>query len=204
MLSSSLLKFLRYFETKAVMKNMILMLIFFSIALSTYAQQASVEKSIFGFQLGAIGAWVYNESRLDNHIALRTELGFQVNQAASVLQVYAYTASPSITSEPRWYYNLNKRQAKSKAIKGNIGNFFSLRNTYSPYFVTLLDDRFGHTHSTVSITPTWGIRRNLGTNFTYEAGIGLGWLMIMSDINPNTDKKHQLEPYVNLRLGYSF
>ncbi|WP_344714740.1 hypothetical protein [Winogradskyella damuponensis] len=39
-------------------------------------QNTSVEKSIFGLQTGVLGIWAYNEAKLSNTIALRTEHGF--------------------------------------------------------------------------------------------------------------------------------
>ncbi|WP_246124843.1 hypothetical protein [Algibacter pacificus] len=53
----------------------ILALIIFSTTIGV-AQTTSVEKSTFGLQTGVLGIWAYNETKLSNTIALRTELGF--------------------------------------------------------------------------------------------------------------------------------
>ena len=52
--------------------------IFFMIIVcfSLKAQQTgNVEKSIFNFQFGTVGAWLSNEAKLLDNLALRTEIG---------------------------------------------------------------------------------------------------------------------------------
>jgi hypothetical protein len=96
--------------------------------LTSKSQNASVEKSVFGIQAGYRGLWVNNETRLTNQIALRSEIG--IDYRVYGLKNPIYFLKPMITAEPRWYYNLNKRESKSKRIDGNSGNFVSLKNTY--------------------------------------------------------------------------
>ena len=61
---------------KNIMKRILLTLTLCGLAIIAIAQNVSVEKSTFGIQTGVLGLWAYNETRLSNTIALRTELGF--------------------------------------------------------------------------------------------------------------------------------
>lgn len=117
-------------------------LLFFAVVsiLSLNAQETSVEKSIFGLQIGTFGVYGYNESRLSDEVTLRTELGFD----AGLLLERGDRGSdliftPNITLEPRWYYNLDKRQSKGYQTDANSGNFLSLKVIYNPDWFVLND-----------------------------------------------------------------
>ena len=104
----------------------------------TKAQKASVEKSTFGIQTGVLGIWAHREVKLSNQIALRAELGMNAGiWGGSFYPKTGYLMTPVITLEPRWYYNLEKRQSKSKSITGNSGNFLTIQTSYHPNWFTL-------------------------------------------------------------------
>jgi len=174
----------------------IITLIFLSLSIFCNSQNVSVEKSVFGIQTGFLGIWGHNESRLSNKIALRSEVGLD----AGILFTDFYGSSgfllaPVLTLEPRFYYNLNKRNSKSKDIKNNSGNFISLKTSYHPdWFV--ISDIAEHITSDISFIPTWGIRRNIGTHFNYETGVGIG-LRFFSNVSEAVGNLH-------LRIGYVF
>jgi hypothetical protein len=56
---------------KRILSTLTLCIIF----LASKGQDASVEKSIFGTQIGWLGVWVYNEAKLSTDFALRSEIG---------------------------------------------------------------------------------------------------------------------------------
>ena len=58
------------------MKKTLITLTLCGLTLFAKSQNTSVEKSTFGIQTGVLGIWAYNEARLSNSIALRTEIGF--------------------------------------------------------------------------------------------------------------------------------
>ena len=58
------------------MKKAVFTLTLCGLTLIAKSQNASVEKSTFGVQTGVLGIWAYNEAKLSNAIALRTEIGF--------------------------------------------------------------------------------------------------------------------------------
>lgn len=189
------------------MKSRLLTFIFCGLITASKAQSISVEKSTFGIQVGAVGVWIYNESKLTNSIALRSEVGLE-----SKFKEYteaAFYLAPVITLEPKWYYNLKKRSAKEKDTAWNSGNFISIQISYVPdwFIIPIVNSSFDVLHrSQISIVPTWGIRRNFGNYFNYEAGLGIGYEYIFKknpyDFHPNTGGFRTIN--LHLRIGYRF
>ena len=149
------------------------------INLNANSQIVEVEKSFFSIQAGFSGVWVNNETRLCNSIALRTEIGLehdffvgdQYNGADFIFQ-------PVVTVEPRYYYNLERRSSNGNKTSKNSANYLSLKTSYHPdCFVLNLDDAITKT-AYLSIIPTWGMKRQIGSKFTYETGIGFGNRMV--------------------------
>lgn len=187
------------------MKQALLILTFFTISLSTQSQTTSVEKSTFGVQTGFLGIWVHNESRLSNSIALRSEIGLDAGiWGNDIYDSYGFLLAPVITLEPRWYYNLNKRADKSRRTDGNSGNFVSIKTSYHPdWFIIANQDNINFI-SDISIIPTWGIRRHLGNHFTYEAGIGVGYVHYLEDFDRGILETSDVAVNLHLRIGYRF
>ena len=187
------------------MKNILYTLIFSVSFLTVTAQSASVEKSVFGIQTGFLGFWGHNESKLTNSIVLRSELGFDAGIFSNNFEDESlFILVPAITIEPRWYYNLNKRVSKSRRIDGNSGNFISIKTTYHPDLVIGSIDDNHNFISDISIIPTWGIRRNVGNHFTYETGIGLGYVHFFEEENVYLKYNNGIALNLHLRIGYRF
>ncbi|SEA43619.1 hypothetical protein SAMN05443667_104205 [Flavobacterium gillisiae] len=187
------------------MNKIILTLICCGLTTIAKSQNTSVEKSTFGVQTGFLGVWGHNESKLSNQIALRTEIGFDTGiWAGSFYDKTGVILVPVITMEPRWYYNLNKRVKKERRIDGNSGNFISLKTSYHPdWFVISNYDNMSIV-SDISIVPTWGIRRNIGNHFTYETGIGIGYLYYFAKDAGYAENKSDVAVNLHLRIGYRF
>lgn len=186
-----------------------------SFSLLSYAQtdsetknentNTSVAKSLFGVQIGLLGAWVYNELKLSDKIVLRSELGLQTFiYSDSVIDETHTFLNPEITLEPRCYYNLNKRNTKGKNISDNSGNYISLRSAYYP-------DSFkiGYTENfdfvpELHIVPTWGMKRNLGKNFNYELAVGLGYRKVFEKHNLINNNNEDVAYNLQARIGYKF
>jgi len=185
-------------------------------AQETEQPKASVVKSVSGLQIGPLGGWIYHEFKLTNAIALRAEAGLNAGiWFGSQYEDIGYVFTPVISVEPRWYYNLNKRVEKGRDIKGNSGNFISLKASFMPDWFLLNNDDLKwngmamaepETHNQISIIPTWGIRRTLGKHFDYEAGFGLGYAYIFG-YKSNGYKyggEGSLSANIHLRIGYHF
>ncbi|TDW48935.1 hypothetical protein EV144_103455 [Flavobacterium sp. 270] len=193
----------------------ILFFILLGLTITAKAQEGSVEKSMFSVQTGFAGLWLSNELRLSNSIALRSEIGIEYDFAVGDHYDEAgFILQPVITVEPRYYYNLEKRNANGKKTAHNSGNYLSLRTSYHPdWFVINLDDDITKT-ADLSIIPTWGMKRSIGNHFTYEAGAGLGLRFVFLKANSyngnaqNVDGFNttdlQYTPYLHLRIGYVF
>jgi len=171
------------------------------IAPKIMAQNESVEKSIWGVQIGTFGIWAHNESRLSNTITLRTELGFDAG-----FSIYddssdnTYIMAPVLTLEPRWYYNIKKRNNKGKKTLNNSANFIALKTSYRPDWFTISNEDNASIPNQISIVPYWAIKRNLGKHFTYETGFGIGYYWDLDSPNRFSGITAEL----HLRIGYTF
>ncbi len=112
--------------------------------------------------------------------------------------------TPVITAEPRWYYNLNTRLSKSKNIEGNSENFISLKTSFHPDWFVISNYDTIKIISDISIVPTWGIRKNIGNNFNYETGIGLGYRYIFAKQAGYLENESDAVLNLHLRIGYRF
>ena len=189
------------------MQKTLITLILCGLTLFAKSQNASVESSTFGIQTGVLGIWVYNEVKLTNSLALRTELGFDFGiWETTYYDDYnaPFLLTPVIVIEPRFYYNLQKRSERSKRIDGNSGNFIALKMGYHPDWFVLFNTDDAPVVSDFSIITTWGIRRNIGDRFNYEAGIGAGFSHTYAERAGYEKDKSEIELNMHLRIGYSF
>ncbi len=193
----------------------IFLFIILGITINLKAQEVSVEKSMFSIQTGFAGLWLNNELKLANSIALRSEIGIEYDFAVGDHYDEAgFILQPVITLEPRFYYNLKKRNSQGRKTSNNSGNYLSLRTSYHPdWFVINLDDNITKT-ADLSIIPTWGIKRSIGDHFTYETGVGLGYRLVFlkahsyngqaQNVDDFDTTEKQYTPYLHLRIGYVF
>ena len=187
------------------MKKTLFTLIFCGLTLIAKSQTASVESSVFGIQTGFLGIWAHNEAKLSNQIALRSELGLDTGiYGSDANDINGFLLVPTITLEPRWYYNLNRRVSKSRRIDGNSGNFISIKTTYHPDWFIISSENNINFISDISIVPTWGIRRNLGNHFNYEAGLGVGYVRYFKEDNVILFYESDVAVNLHLRIGYRF
>jgi len=198
------------------MKKIFIILII-AFAINTNAQDGHVEKTIFGIQTGfgsKVGIWINNESRLCNSIALRSEIGLENDfMVGDHYDNSGFILQPVITLEPRYYYNLAKRNSRGRNTTNNSGNYISIKTSYHPdWFVINLPDNVTKI-ADLGIIPTWGIKRQIGSHFTYETAVGLGYRIVYLPANyrngniQNVDdgqERHQYIPYLNLGFGYIF
>ena len=183
----------------------IITFIFISLSIFCNAQNLSVEKSVFGIQTGLLGIWAHNESRLSNTIALRSELGLGgAIWGGSIYDEVGFSLSPVLTLEPRFYYNLNKRNSRSKGITNNSGNFISIKTSFTPDWFVIANVKDISVLSEISFIPSFGIRRNIGTHFNYEAGLGFGYKYIFARAAGYSKNESEAIGNIHLRIGYVF
>lgn len=183
---------------KKIIISSILLLYQFSFA----QDKVSVEKSIFGIQTGLLGIWGHNESRLSDEISLRTEIGLDAGIFGGDLNNgNGFLLSPVVVFEPRWYYNLEKRNSKGKKISNNSGNFLTVRFSYHPDWFVISNKENIHVIPQISIIPKWGIKRTIGNHFTYETGIGIGYRKYLTTLYTDKDA---VALDLHLKVGYTF
>lgn len=193
-------------HTKAIkMKTLFLTLTFCGLAFVAKSQEATVEKSLFEIQTGYLGIWVHNEIKLSSSTTLRSEIGLQgVTRGSFFPNGVGFLLRPTISLEPRLYYNLEKRQRKSKRIDGNSGDYILMSLNYNPNWFTISGLDNVNLNNGISLIPTWGIRRSIGKQLTVEAGVGVGaWVDFVEQVVfPETNYGIILS--VPLRIGYRF
>ena len=168
------------------------------------AQIASVEKTVYGVQIGTFGIWGNVESKLTNSIALRSEIGLDSGiWGGSFYPETGYIITPVLTLEPRFYYNRNARIKKSRNISNNSGNFISLKTSYHPNCFAISNYDNVQIVPDLSIIPTWGIRRSIGKNFNYEAGIGIGYRYYFAKSSSYSSNSSDAAVNLDLRIGYT-
>ena len=152
-----------------------------------------------------MGIWAYNESKLSNKIALRSEIGFDSRVwGGAIYDKTGFLMTPVITAEPRWYYNLDRRKNKSKNINGNSGNYVALRTNYHPNWFTISNYNNVTVRNSIAVIPTWGIRRNIGKHFNYETGVGIGYYHFFDNQVKYNRNNDIVTLNLHLRIGYRF
>jgi len=187
------------------MRKYIAIIALCTLTIVVKGQEISVEKVINEIQTGFLGIWGHNESKLTNEISLRSEIGFDSEIfGGSFYSKTGIVLVPVITLEPRWYYNLKKRDSKSKNIKNNSGNYIALKTSYYPdWFVISNYDNLSLI-SQIYIIPRWGIRRTIGNHFNFETGVGLAYRYVFAKSAGYTDNESEILFNINLRIGYTF
>lgn len=153
---------------------------------SDNAKIDSLETSINGIQTGFLGLWLYNESRLSNEFALRSQIGFDF-RVEGVREFESFGPNDDfygilhLSVEPRWYYNLDKRRKKGKTINRNSGNFIALLTSANLESVSFTSNDRIKSLDQIRLLPKWGIRRSLGEYVSYEAGFGFGYAFYLNN-----------------------
>ncbi len=192
-------------------KEPFLIVIVLLFCLSAKAQKkASVEKNVFGVQIGLPPLFLYNETKLSNSIALRSELSMSL-----AFESYGgntnWGMAPALTLTPRYYYNLNKRLSKDKRIDSNSGNYLGLMCGYNTNWYK--SSQIFKQSPELFVIPSWGIRRNIGNSFDYEFSCGVGYMWTYHDYtyydffgNKGQYQNTEGDVCVSLRLtiGYHF
>lgn len=191
------------------MKKLFLVIIVALLAHHMYSQdnKSSVEKSIFGLQTGVLGLWAHHEFGLSNAMALRTEFGLDSGLFGGDYYENSvnFILFPTVTLEPRFYYNLKKRESKGKNISNNSGNFLALKANYTPdWFVISNADYNMYITENLSVLVKWGIKRTVGKHFTYETGMGFGVRTYFREQYgyPSNESKAAID--LHLQIGYTF
>ncbi len=162
-----------------------------------------VDNSINGIQIGFLGVWLHNESKIAPNWTFRSEIGYE---APSVDHVNGYrdfpVFLPVVSLEPRWYYNSPKRQGNSMNTFHNSSNFATVAVRYYPKFLATSTNEIIDVDGGLYLIPTWGVRRNLSYRINYELGLGAG--VDIYELLTNEPNTTYFIFNLHLRIGYKF
>lgn len=180
---------------------LVLLLVSTSISCLAQKEKPSVVNNMYNIQTG-LGLWVNNETRLSDEIALRTEVGFngayEYDNGTS-----NFALVPGLSLEPRWYFNLKKRQEKGKDIAFNAGNYWSLKAfLLSDSFIIANNDNLELGRDRLHFTANWGLKKNLSENWNYEFGIGLGANLLYKENAAFYENESPIVGSLTLRIGF--
>lgn len=187
------------------MKNLICSILFLLVFNTNYSQNNGVETSLFNFQTGILGTWINNEIQLANNFALRSEIGLDAGAfGGDINENSGFFLTPVVSFEPRWYYNIFKRENKSKNSSNNSANFLTTMISYHPDWFVISNKNNIEVFDQLSFIPKWGVRRNISnSNFNFEAGIGLGYRFYFLKQYGYSKNDGELALDLHVRIGYT-
>jgi hypothetical protein len=112
--------------------------------------------------------------------------------------------APELTLEPRWYYNVKKRNSKNLDISNNSANFFTIKTSFRSNVFEISNFDENRAENSIAIIPKWGIRRNIDKNFNYEIGIGIGYLSFINQKYVTLSDSDGITVDAHIRIGYNF
>ena len=173
-------------------------------------QEVSVEKNLYGAQLGLVSSSFYYETKLQRKIALRTEVGLALmgttveSNDPAIKDKTDYFFLPYLSLEPRWYFGLDRRNRLKRNTYNNSSDFISL-NTSFISGKTLFENNNLNPVSAVTIIPKYGMRRVFAKNFNYEffTGVGYQYNIFSNEKGCNCDHNVVAIDF-QVRIGYDF
>ena len=174
-------------------------------------EKVSVEKSLFGTQLGLISTSFYYETQLQRKISLRAEVGLALTfstkdyEDPSMQNETATLIVPYLTLEPRWYYGLDRRKRLEKKTYNNSSNYVSLATSYISSKTPITNSGDFDVVSAITIVPKYGIRRAFAKHFNYEFSAGVGYQYNIFSEASGCDCEHNNTTLdIQARIGYDF
>lgn len=189
----------------------ILILGFVMCGMIAKSQETSVEKNIYGVQLGLFDLSFQNETKLHRTIALRTEIGLNLLFATTesidpaVKDKTSTLTVPYLSLEPKWYFGLDRRARLGRNIKNNSSNYLSLKTSFISTDTPLTNPDNKKIVPAILAIPEFGIRRNFSKHFNYEFSGGVGYQYNIFSKNRGCNCDHNYIYYdIRARIGYDF
>jgi len=164
-------------------------------AIISYSQNSNFETAV-SFKVGAIGGWIAAEVPLSDKIMLNAELGqeggFYKNRTDEDTQFFF---TNTLSFEPRYFFNREKRKEAGKSINLNSGGYFGIEfMRVSDWLTITSDDSDVQIEQSLSIVPKIGLKRAIGNIMTFELAGGIGYQF-------NDNLKNSLTIGLDLRIG---
>jgi len=195
------------------MKNFIVLgfvLISF-MAKAQEVEKVSVEKNLYGVQLGLVSTSFYYETQLQRKITLRAEIGLVLGYATrdyedpAIEDESSTLIVPYVTLEPRWYYGLDRRKRLVKKTYNNSSNYVSLATSYMSNKTPIMNNGDFDVVSAITVVPKYGIRRAFAKHFNYEFSAGVGYQYnVFSNASGCNCDHNDVALDIQARIGYDF
>lgn len=181
------------------MKNYITILlisVLFSHSVWSQENETTVEESLASIHIGLLGTWLTYEKAIGDQFTINGQLGLEGGFLGGSGE-FNYIFTPTVTLEPRWYYNLNKRKSKGKNTVNNGGDYFAIELTHVPNLFTInsLDNEVV-VQPHFYVLPKWGLRRAIGKRFSFEFAVGYGAYLADDNVSGQFG--------LDLKFGYIF
>lgn len=157
------------------MRHITVLALFVSITTTLVAQDKStvLQSHLVSVDVGFIGGWITYEHQIGNKLTLNIQPGLDGGFAHGTNSHFKYHFTPTLTIEPRYYYNIQKRPEKQRKTINNSANYLTLSAWYIPGLFTVgNDDRVAI--PSLHLIPKWGLRRTIGDRFIFEFAAGFG------------------------------
>lgn len=182
-------------------KILFLLLIFCTIHIFSQ-QKVSIEKNLINAEIGVLGAYLNVEYKINNYIAIVPEIGLDSEIfGGSYYKKTGFKLLPVISLEPKWYYNLGKRNNLDKKISNNNANYLSFKTSFNPNWFAISNFNNITTINQLTLLSNWGIRRNITKNLNYDIAIGSGFRYLLLKKVGYDNNKIKLIINLKLRIG---
>ncbi|MDD3738172.1 MAG: hypothetical protein PHP31_02620 [Lentimicrobiaceae bacterium] len=165
---------------------------FLLILLSRNISAQSTE-SYNTFRISPLGLSYAYEMKMKQKSTLIYELGASIGYLKN--NEVNFHVTPYVNIEPRYYYNIDKRNLKNKKTMLNSANYIST-SFIATYSQMSKDDK----SLNIGILPKWGLRRPISNVFFYGADVGGLFYYDFYD----KDNKFRVSPYLNVKIGVTF
>lgn len=184
------------------MKKIIVLLMMLPLFVS--AQNSDDDKTFGQVQVGLLGVWGSYETNIAKELALRSELGVNLGfLSGSIYSKNVLFVVPSLTIEPRWYYNLSEREAMGVNTRYNNANFVSLNASYYSGKFVIANDENLKKANVVDLGLNWGFRY-CWSSLGLEGSIGPTYYYAYSDDIDSYKNERGFLLQATLRIGLNF
>ncbi len=147
-------------------------------AVCSYSQvENNGTEDLFGFKIGAVGAWINYEKSLTKKFTLNGEIGYEGGFLKGTDNDLDYIFTSTISLEPKYYYNILNRKSKNKNINKNAANYFGSEFCYVPNWLTSTNRNGVEVQESFLIVPKYGLRRSLSKKLSFEFAFGIGYIL---------------------------
>ncbi len=154
--------------------------VLFIHSVAAQESETTVEEGLASIHVGIFGSWLAYEQAIGSQFTINSQLGLEggfaigSSRLSSQTSNFLYILTPTLTIEPRFYYNSSKRMRKGKKTFNNSTNYVTLAAFYAPSSFSISNEDVGKQETRFSLVPMLGMRRAIGERFSFEFALGYG------------------------------